>query len=170
MNGKTIERAAATQACNYLTDNDLLPKLQSTQRMFHGTETVLVRVFNDITMAIDQHREVLLLLLDLSTAFDNIDHDALLERLHKRYGFSGTVLCWFKSYLSGRKQSVIIKDTESSEVPVTHGVLQGSDLGPIFFSLFFAPLEDIAAHGLTCMMYADDTQLYISFDSRSRDR
>ena len=147
---KTIERLAATQACNYLTDNDLLPKFQSAYRMFHNTETALVRVCNDILMAIDQHCEVVLVLLDLSSAFDSSDHDALLERFHKRYGLSGTVLCRFKSYLSGRTQSVIIKDTESSEVPVTHVVPQGSVLRPILFAHFFAPLEDIiAAHGLT---------------------
>ena len=147
---KTIERLAATQACNYLTDNDLLPKFQSAYRMFHNTETALVRVCNDKLMAIDQHCEVVLVLLDLSPTFDTSDHDALLERFHKPYGLSGTDLCWFKSYLSGRTQSVIIKDTESSEVPVTHVLPQGSVLGPILFAQFFAPLEDIiAAHGLT---------------------
>lgn len=80
--------------------------------MFHNTETALVRVCNDILMTIDQHCEVDLVLLDLSSAFDTSDHDALLK------GFtSDTVLCRFKSYLSGRTQSVIIKDTESYEVP-----------------------------------------------------
>lgn len=85
--------------------------------MFHNTETALVRVCNDILMAIDQHCEVVLVLLDLSSAFDTSDHDAILERFRKRYGLSGTDLCRFKSYLSGRTQSVIIEDTESYEVP-----------------------------------------------------
>ena len=75
---KTIERLAATQACNYLTDNDLLPKFQSACRMFHNTETALVRVCNDILMAINQHCEVVLVLLDLSPTFDTSDRDALL--------------------------------------------------------------------------------------------
>jgi len=63
---------------NYLTANGLLPKFQLAYRMFHSMETALVRVFNDMFMAIDQHCEVILVLLDLSSAFDTIDHDALL--------------------------------------------------------------------------------------------
>ena len=98
------------------------------------------------------------------------DHGALLIRLREGYGFTGKVLSWFESYLTNRVQSVIINDTQSSKLPVSFGVQQGSVLGPLLFSLFFAPLEEIiAAHGLNCMIYAD-TQLYESLNPKSRSR
>ena len=74
---KTHERVAAKQTLNYLTSNSLLSKFQSTYRYFHSTETALIRVFNDIVVALDNHQEVVLVLLDLSAAFDTIDHSAL---------------------------------------------------------------------------------------------
>ena len=119
-------------------------------------------VCNDILQAIDEGQEVVLVLLDLSSAFDTIDNKVLLGRLRIQYGFSGTVLDWFRSYLSNRTQSVKIGKDLSAENEVRYGVSQGSVLGPLLFSLFFAPVEDvIKAHGLDCMMYADDSQLYI---------
>lgn len=155
---------------NYLMTNDLLGKLQSAYKRYHSTETALVRVFNDILCAIDRHQEVVLVLLDLSSAFDTIDHSVLLNRLRTRYGINDTALRWFESYLVGRTQSVIVKDMQSSNIPLRHGVPQGSVLGPILFSLFFAPIEDvITAHGLDCMLYADDIQLYVSFTSVNRN-
>ena len=163
---KTLERVVAAQTINYLVCNGLLAKFQSAYRSFHSTETALLRVFNDIFTAIDSHNEVVLVLLDLSAAFDTIDHCLLLSRLHHRFGFTGTVLEWFKSYLNGRTQQVAIKNCLSSEKALRYGVPQGSVLGPLLFSLFFSPLEDlILAHGLRVMTYADDTQLYISIDS-----
>ena len=99
------------------------------------------------------------------------DHGALLTRLREGYGFTGKVLSWFESYPTNRVQSVIINGTQSSELPVSFGVPQGSVLGPLLFSLFFAPFEEIiAAHGLNCMIYADDTQLYESLNPKSRSR
>ena len=127
-----------------------------------------MRVCNDILQAIDEGQEVVLVLLDLSFAFDTIDHKVLLDRLRIRYSFSGTVLDWFRSYLSNRTQSVKIGKDLSAETEVRYGVPQGSVLGPLLFSLFFAPVEDvIEAHGLDCMMYADDSQLYIVINPRS---
>ena len=159
---KTIERAVAAQTLNYLTKNNLLAKFQSAYRQFHSTETALLRVCNDILQAIDEGQEVVLVLLDLSSAFDTIDHKVLLDRLHTRYGFSGSVLDWFRSYLLNHTQLVKIGKDLSAESEVRYGVPQGSVLGSLLFSLFFATVEDvIKAHGLDCMMYADDSQLYI---------
>ena len=165
---KTIECAAAAQTLNYLIKNNLLAKFQSAYRPFHSTETALLRVCNDILQGIDEGREVVLVLLNSSSAFDTIDHKVPLDRLRIRYGFSGTVLDWFRSYLSNRTQSVKIGKDLSAECEVRYGVPQGSVLGPLLFSLFFAPVEDvIKAHVLDCMMYADDSQLYVVINPRS---
>ena len=129
---KTIERAAAAQTLNYFTKNNLLAK-------FHSTETALLRVCNDNLQAIDEGQEVVLVLLDLSSAFDTIDHKVLLDRLRTRYGFSGTVLDWLKPYLSNRTQSVKTGKDLSAESEVRYGVPQGSVLRPLLFSLFFLP-------------------------------
>ena len=81
---KMPERVAATQTLNYLIPNGLLAKFQSAYRCFHSTETTLLRVFNDILVAIDNHRDVVLVLLDLSAAFDTTEHFVLLSRLEHR--------------------------------------------------------------------------------------
>ena len=105
-----------------------------------------------------------LLLLDLSAAFDTVNHSSLLSRLKNSFGITGTVLQWFHSYLSGRSQFVEINDTKSSVRDLTVGVQQGSVLGPILYLLYTAPLAEIVrSHGLDYHFYADDTQLYISF-------
>ena len=105
---KILERrVAATQTLKYLVTNGLLAKLQWACRDFYSTETALLRVFNDILCAIDSRQEVVLVLLDLSTAaFDTIDHAALLARLKYRYGICGTMLKWFEPYLVARIQQV----------------------------------------------------------------
>jgi len=98
---------------------------------------------NDILMTLDHRQDVVLVMLDLSAAFDTLDHDILISRLRCLFGFSDTVLKWFSTYLSGRTQSVIIGDTTSSPRSVDFGVPQGSILGPLLFSLYVAPLQDI---------------------------
>ena len=107
---------------------------------------------NNILREIDSGNEVVLVMLDLSAAFDTIDHALLLERLQHRYGIGGTALKWFQSYLHNRQQSAVVKNTLSSSKPLLHGVPQGSVLGPLLFSLYFAPLEDlIVFHGFDSM-------------------
>ena len=109
-------------------------------------------------------RVFLLLLLDLSAAFDTVNHTLLLSRLENSFGITGTVLQWFHSYLSGLSQFVEIKDTKSSVRDPTVGVPQGSVLGPILYLLYTAPLaEIIQSNGLYHHFYADDAQLYIFF-------
>ena len=121
-----------------LTDNDLMSKLQSAYRRFHSTKTALLRVsINDILLALASRQEVVLVLLDLSSAFDTIDHDVLVDKLRSRYGIKGTALNWFRSYLTNRTQSVRIGDSSSSNRTLKYGVPQGSLLGPLLFSLFF---------------------------------
>ena len=111
---KTLERMAARQLNQYLNINNLYAPMQSAYRANYSTETALLRVHNDINIALDSHKEVILVLLDLTSAFDMIDHVILLDRLHANFGLSGTVFQWFASYLVNRTQSVMIGDSQST--------------------------------------------------------
>ena len=106
---------------------------------------------------------MVLVLLDLTATFDTIDHSILLRRLSHRYGVSGTALQWSESYLSDRMQSVVIDGVQSEPSPLTDDVPQGSVLGPLCFTMYTAPLEDLirSFDGVELMVYADDTQLYM---------
>ncbi len=158
---KLIEKAVASQLIVHLKLNNLYDKFQSAYRMFYSTETALLRVKNDILNTMDSRNVMLLLLLDLSAAFDTIDHSILLNRLSQRCGIKGTCLKWFTSYLSNRHQMVKINNTVSESKKVKFGVPQGSVLGPILFTIYTAPLGEIIAEcGLKRQTYADDTGIY----------
>ena len=94
---KLVERAAADQLQSHLVKNNLFPTLQSAYRPNHSTETALLKIKNDILMNMDKQHATLLILLDLSAAFDTVDHQILLNRLRTEFGVSGKVLDWFAS-------------------------------------------------------------------------
>ena len=151
----------SNQLLHYIELSGLSTEFQSAYRKHHSTETALLRVMNDIINIVDRDNPALLVLLDLSAAFDTVDHSILLERLSSRFGITGCALEWFTSYLTGRLQSVTIDDVVGAPSPVSFGVPQGSVLGPLLFTLYTAPIADIARrHGVSAHFYADDTQLY----------
>lgn len=124
---------------------------------------------NDLLLAVDERKDAVLVLLDLSAAFDTIDHTTLLYHLKKQYGITRTSLAWFESYIHGRQQAVKIGDTLSTFHKLTCGVPQGSVFGPQIFTMYTAPLEKIIkAHEVEGMFYADDSQLYVTFDAANR--
>ena len=115
-----------------------------------------------VLLALDRKEVVFLVLLDLSSAFDTIDHTLLLETLKTRFGISGQALSWFRSYLTDRFQTVCIDGSFSHKQKLDCGVLQGSVLGPQLFTLSSSPVADIARqHNLGVQLYADDSQLYL---------
>ena len=159
---KIIERAVSKRLCHYLNTHGLLSNFQSAYRPEHSTETALLRVLNDLYCAVDNGQVALVVMLDLSAAFDTIDHDMMLGRL-KDLGLSSTVLSWFKSYLSGRTYKVLVKDSISNDYDLPCGVPQGSILGPILYSVYTTPLSRlIESHLIPYHLYADDTMLYLT--------
>ena len=128
---KLIEKAVAVQLNDHLARNDLHVPFQSAYRSCHSTESAFMRVHNDIMISLDNGNSVILVLLDLSAAFDTVNHDLLLSRLEKRFGITGTVLNWFKSYLCNRSQFVSINQSHSTKRDLLVGVPQGSVLGPL---------------------------------------
>ena len=160
---KLVERIVCVQLVDHLKAHNLYEVFQSAYRQLHSTETALLRVQNDLLRAVDTHGGAILVLLDLSAAFDTIDHHRLLHTLESSFGIQGKALDWFHSYLTGRTQTAHIKKSTSEPHELQYGVPQGSVLGPILFTIYTTPLgELIRRHGLTFHLYADDTQLYLT--------
>ena len=115
---------------------------------------------NDLLSAIDDCKISVLVLLDLSAAFDTIDHEILLHRLHNVFGFGET---WFQSYLENRTQTAVVHGKHSTPASLRYDLLQGSVLGPILFILYTQPLSNVIQHyPVFHQMFADDTQIYKS--------
>uniref|UniRef100_A0A8C5AN71 Reverse transcriptase domain-containing protein n=1 Tax=Gadus morhua TaxID=8049 RepID=A0A8C5AN71_GADMO len=159
---KVLEKIVHCQLMDYINGQNIIEIFQSGFKTLHSTESALLRVFNDIFLATDSGHSVVLVLLDLTAAFDTVDLDILIARLEQWVGVSGTALKWFRSYLTQRSFCVSLAEHVSSTVPLLHGVPQGSLLGPLLFSLYLLPLGSILRkHGISFHCYADDSQIYI---------
>ena len=125
------KKAAAIQLIDHMTSNDLHMPLQSAYKQNHSTESALLEVKSDILLNMEAQKVTLLVLLDLSAAFNNVLHDTPLNRLKSRFGVDGKALEWFASYLADRTEHVTLNDGLSSAFPLRQGVPQGSCHGPL---------------------------------------
>src|SRR6218665_1275737 len=151
-----------TSAADYVESLHLLPPTQSGFRRHHSTETAVIKVYNDIVMALDSDFSTALRLLDFSAAFDCVDHSIFLKVLQLQFGITASALQWISSFLALRSHSVKLSGSSSKIFSVLFVVPQGSILGPLLFILYTSNIVNIASqHGLLVHLYADDTQLYI---------
>ena len=161
---KLVEKVVARELTDHLDLNGLTSTYQSAYKALHSTETALTRVHNDIMKAVDSQGGAILVLLDLSAAFDTIDHSLLLDILENKMGICDIALAWLKSYLSGRSQTVVVSGCRSEKCDLPCGVPQGSVLGPLLFSAYTTPLCALVdCFNLDKHMYADDSSLYVAF-------
>ncbi|CAB4035193.1 Hypothetical predicted protein [Paramuricea clavata] len=154
---KDCERVVHNQFTNYLIQNERFPTNQSGNRKQHSTETLGLAVSDYILDTMDRKQITAMVLLDFTKAFDSISHSLLLKKL-QNFGVSPNALRWFASYLFQRKQQVRIGKTLSSSRSVTHGVSQGSILGPLLLNLYIYDLPN-ACTGSEIYSFADDTTL-----------
>ena len=166
---KLLERLVAKQLIEYTESTGMMECNQSAYHKNHSTETCLLKLKTDILDAINKKEVVCLVLLDLSAAFDSLEHSLILNRLKYRFGIVGKCLDWFEDYLLNRTQHVTVCNStgnvvESGKHILKQGISQGSALGLLIFNLFLSPLGEICrAHGINFSGYADDSQNYLSF-------
>ena len=165
---KILERLFLSRLKRRFNDTGRTNTYQSAYKQFHNTETAVLKILDDIYAAVDDKIVTCLAALDLSAAFDTLEHETLLARLRNSYGLDGTALSWITTYLRDRSQWIKYDDVVSPATKCEFGVPQGSVLGPMLFSLFVAPIADlISSHGLSSHQFADDTQLYVSIIPKS---
>lgn len=161
---KLVERVVSKRLNEHMTINNLHDDSQHGYKSNHSTETLLVRFLNDVLVAIDQNRGVVVLLIDLSSAFDTVQHSILLKILRDSLHIQGKALQWFKSFLCGRTQAVLIDGVLSEGLIVTCGVPQGSVLGPILFNIYCRHIHNIFKQcGFLSSSYADDNSAMKTF-------
>ena len=159
---KIIERTMLDQLVTFLKEVGRVPRYQSAYRKVLSTETALCKIHDDLVSNTCHGKASLLVLLDLSTAFDTVDH--LLSDFSDS-GVEGTALSLLESYLENREQCVAIGESRTEPTTLQYGVPQGSVLGPVLFTVYTGTLAFLLeAHGVSYHFFADDTQLYIKVE------
>ena len=164
--GKLIEKVVQRRLEKHLTANGLHIPSQSAYKKNHSTETLLIRVVNDLLIASDQHKATVVLLLDLSAAFDTVDHNKLLSILEVEIGIVGLALKWFKSYLSVKRTLSTSAHWRFRITGNNYNVWSPSRIcvGPILFNIYIRSLYRTVKSLLFMIHgFADDHQVYKSF-------
>jgi hypothetical protein len=157
---KILEKLVYNRLLQFIDKHNILSPNQYGFRKNISTSMALLNLVDKISASIEQNQHTIGIFLDLAKAFDTVNHSILLSKLY-HYGIRGIAHDWFKNYLNNRHQFVYLNSTKSSKLPITCGVPQGSILGPLLFLLYINDLSTISK-GLSFIMFADDTNLFIS--------
>ena len=140
---KLVEKCALKQFIQHCDDQNLIPDYQSAYRSGYSTETALVKITNDILWSFEKQHASTLIMMDLSAAFDTVDHQILLDVLENRFGITGTALSWFRTYLQPRFCKVCVNKSYSKLQDLTFSVPQGSCAGPVLYLIYASTIEDV---------------------------
>jgi hypothetical protein len=167
---KIVEKAGLVQYVDHLESINMYSTQNSAYKKQHSTETLLVKIHSDIMNNMDNQQITLLVLLDLSAAFDTVNLDILSEIFEYRFNIKENVLEWFQSYLTDRDQRILINNKLSDTYKLKVGVPQGSCAGPVAFLGYLSSLYDIIEKHIPHVGgYADDNQLYLEFQPCGRE-
>ena len=165
---KLVEKCVLQQFNAHCERYGLIPDFQSAYRKGYSTETSLMKLCNDLLWSMERQEVTMVVLLDLSAAFDTVDHDLLLTIFQNRFGITGTALQWYDNYLRPRRMKVCVNGIYSNELNLKYGVPQGSCSGTNNFVAYCAPIEDIVKEPVSINGYADDHSLHRTFNPNSR--
>ena len=167
---KLLERIVSKKLIAHVNKNNLFDPFQSAFRKGHSTETALLRITDTIFSTLNSNTCCQLILLDLSSAFDTLDHNILISRLTVM-GISCLALKWFTTYLTNRNISIMIDKSYSPLSPLSYGIPQGSVLGPSLFSIYIRPIADLIKKfpNIHYHIFADDIQLFTFFPINSHN-
>ena len=157
---KIIEKVIYQRLFNFLNTNNALFSSQYGFRKNHSTINAVTELVSHVINAMNRKENTISVFLDLSKAFDTVNHNILLRKL-EFYGIRGLALQWFKNYLTGRKQYVLYNNTQSSKQYITCGVPQGSVLGPLLFLIYINDTPNCLKHSKS-IVFADDTTIFAS--------
>ena len=161
---KVVETAGMNQILDHCNRMKLMPSYQSAYRPNHSCETALLKIVNDILWSMEHQKITALICMDLSAAFDTVDHEILLFVLEHKFGLKGNVLRWISEYLENRRMMVVCVGNKYSDVKIfNYSVPQGSCNGPAYFTLYSSILRNVIDEELDLNAFADNHTLKCDF-------